>query len=512
MSIHLLNIALQAPSYFGFLKGLQSLENTQSLKLKAYLNEIPNRIASYKEFIQKYPITTYSNWHETFTNAKANPKKSTELLGFDPVRWEPTSGSTHSQKWIPYSQKFLSELDSALAPWMVDLGLRYPGTLRGCHYWSLSWQPESLRQQGLTNNDLELFPAWKKFLMNKIMAVPFEVSLLEQNDQWLLATITFLVSRSDLSFVSVWSPTFWLNICKKLFVQRNQVSKILESGEWPSEIKFGKQLGTRAPKNKVSAFILSQMKSESEVAKLWPRLSVLSCWDSSTASQFVESLRDLFPNVVIQGKGLWATEGVVTIPFADEKVLAVNSHFYEFKDLQNEKVIPSWELRDGQEVEPIVTAGNALKRYTLGDRLKVRAIKGKPYMNFDFIGRLQTFDIAGEKISTSTALEILSEVSKRFHCQALSFLCDTNQRSYRLLLVPTPETPDAFLIEESLEEMLSRHYHYKVARELGQLKKSQVVVNPQAVQIYMDAFKKNRGLASDGQIKIEPILLVSKGI
>src|SRR5690606_18179275 len=97
--------------------------------------------------------------------------------------------------------------------------------------------------------------------------------------------------------------------------------------------------------------------------KLWPKLSLVSSWDTASAEQWAVQLQQRIAGVAFEGKGLWATEGVVTIPFANRFTLSYQSHFYEFILQDSQKVVPSWQLKIGDIVSPVITTGSGLIRY-----------------------------------------------------------------------------------------------------------------------------------------------------
>src|SRR5262249_44043144 len=68
----------------------------------------------------------------------------------------------------------------------------------------------------------------------------------------------------------------------------------------------------------------------------WPHLCLLSMWTDAQAQRFIPPVVQRFAGVEIQGKGLLATEGVVSVPLfeAPAPVLAIRSHFYEFIDTE----------------------------------------------------------------------------------------------------------------------------------------------------------------------------------
>jgi hypothetical protein len=62
-------------------------------------------------------------------------------------------------------------------------------------------------------------------------------------------------------------------------------------------------------------------------------LALVSAWDTADAAPWAQQLKACFPQAAFEGKGLWATEGVVTIPIDGQYPLAYRSHVYEFEDL-----------------------------------------------------------------------------------------------------------------------------------------------------------------------------------
>lgn len=68
----------------------------------------------------------------------------------------------------------------------------------------------------------------------------------------------------------------------------------------------------------------------------------MSSWDTAGSKAWAEKLKEKLPSVQFEGKGLWATEGVVTIPYNDQYPLAYQSHFYEFEYLEGENKVKSF--------------------------------------------------------------------------------------------------------------------------------------------------------------------------
>jgi len=104
---------------------------------------------SYDQLVSKVQPTDWNDWSLWVEREK----KHSASMAMSVNRYQPTSGSTHKRKWIPYTKSFLNEIDNATGVWIHDLYEQYPGLLNGKHYWSLSWLPSELRQE-ISNNDL----------------------------------------------------------------------------------------------------------------------------------------------------------------------------------------------------------------------------------------------------------------------------------------------------------------------------------------------------------------------
>ncbi len=224
----------------------------------------------------------------------------------------------------------------------------------------------------------------------------------------------------------------------------------------------------------------------------------MSAWSTSTSKDFFEQLQKLFTRAAFQGKGLFATEGVVTLPFSDTYLLSYSSHFYEFHKSDG-SVIPAWELKRGDVVKPILSSGNGLLRYQMEDLIEVRGfVNGVP--DLCFLGREATSDLVGEKLSYQSLGEMAGA------CARGSFFLSIGDRPRYVLVC---DASPAAGTSERLERMLLEHFHYRLARELGQLGESAILVAPAgALRLYLDLCQK-RGML-EGDVKVQPVLRISE--
>jgi GH3 auxin-responsive promoter len=201
-------------------------------------------------------------------------------------------------------------------------------------------------------------------------------------------------------------------------------------------------------------------------------------------------LRKLFPGVLVQGKGLLATEAPMTIPLipANGCVPMLDEVFFEFED-ETGNIYLLHELKQKQVYEIIISQKGGLYRYRILDRVRVTHF----YHNtpcLEFIGRQsEVSDLVGEKLHSEFVRQVLDNLP----------LEETSFKS----LIPIHPTPGYILLldtlnistlelAEKLDMLLQQSPQYRHARLLGQLAPVQVIVNPRVAEI-LSMYKTREG-------------------
>jgi len=500
----------------GFRRNLNDLEGVQRRKLKGLMTAVAatstarkfdiDASTDWQRFAERVPVSGYKDWSDSIAALR---ERGDAMVDSPVMRYQPTSGSTSAIKWIPYSQRFLGELDAAIVPWLADLYRQFPDISQGSHYWSLSWMPTDMRDQGNAdlNDDMKLLSAGKRLLAAATQAVPESIALAPTSEDAAFATLVRLVGDRDLSVISVWSPTFMLTLLEQLGQWRDEVADCLANGHWGrrhTALHF-----ISCPKQARQAALLKSWNGAPDAAffaALWPKLALISAWDTASATRWAKVLHSYMPHAGFQGKGLWATEGVVTFPYGSDHLLAYQSHVYEFEDLDTGKILAPWQLRSGQQVAPVVSTGSGFLRYRMGDQLCVSGFRGSvPALTF--LGREDGVDLVGEKISTLAAQQVLDAVADRFEARTVSLIAlehsDAQQRPGYVLLLESAGQGDEDTIAGLVEQALQEHFHYRLARSLNQLTPARVVIGDDMRDFYLLQCR-DRGMI-EGNIKIEPL-------
>jgi hypothetical protein len=187
-------------------------------------------------------------------------------------------------------------------------------------------------------------------------------------------------------------------------------------------------------------------------------------------------LAELFPQAQFQGKGLLATEGVVSFPLEGYPghVLALRSHFFEFLPTGEEDPRLAHELEQVQQYEVVLTTGGGLYRYRLGDIIEVVGHLGEAPL-LCFRGKTEAVsDRFGEKLNELHVRQALETTLAQHALQPNFAMVAYEDRStppaYTLFIeAPGSSEPLLQAVTADLEAALQQNFHYGYCRELGQL-------------------------------------------
>jgi hypothetical protein len=450
-------------AYYAFRDALRDPGRAQRQQLERYVRQHADtafgrehsfdQVDGVESFRRRVPVRDYdaiAPWIDRVASGEMC------VLTADRVtRFVPSSGSTRSAKLIPYTSELHREFNRAMGPWICDLFRRTPELIGGCAYWSITPVAQTVRPVESAvpigfDDDTAYLGGARKRLVEAVMAVPSSVRHAEDVETYRYLTARFLLARGDLALVSIWHPSFFELILDTI------------AHEWH------RLLADLADRHDVVARL--RAAGPDNPGAIWPHLKLVSCWCDAHAAGPAEALRRRLRGVPVQAKGLLATEGFVSIPFADHWPVAVRSHFIEFED-DDGRLFTTDELRPGGEYGVILTTGGGLWRYRLGDRVRCHALLDRT-PSIRFVGRQDmVVDRFGEKLSEGFVGRAIRELLAEFGVAApFAMLAPASSRPpwrYTLFVQSSPGLPDSAAAR--LDQMLSENPNYAHCRKLGQL-------------------------------------------
>lgn len=432
---------------------------------------------------QQVPLVDYDDLKPWIYGVRGHSSRETEgkpithplqaLLTTEPILfYEKTSGSRSAAKWIPYTKSLRRSFNQMFCVWAHDLIRNGPAFSTGKIYFCISPQFSDAPNLDLPSlqDDSEYLDRWLRWLLHPFLISPANVHHLRTAEEFKRQLCLALLQAEQLETISIWSPTFLKIHLNYIQTHRTELRQSL----------------------KISAE-RDRLLCEPEIpwTKLWPELKLISCWDSACAADPAQCLRHLFPGVMVQGKGLLATEAPMTIPLiaAQGCVPILDEVFFEFEHESGEIYLLQ-DLQTGQEYNIILSQKGGLYRYRIGDRVRVTHY----YLNtpcLEFLrrdcpkgsakGDRSISDLVGEKLHEGFVSEALKELALK----GTSFQClvpATIPQAHYILLLDKVNAPTS-AIAQQLEQFLHQSPHYRYARLLGQLSPVQVLVSQQIPEI-----------------------------
>ncbi len=374
-----------------------------------------------EDFRRNVPVQEPHNL-QPWTDRIAKGEKS--VLFNKPVeRLVPTSGTTGKNKLIPMTAGSRLEFSTGVGLWLYDCMRNCPEIMKGRAYIATSPAIHFSSEQSAVPvefaSDSQYLGRLERLTLSHILAVPLSIANLRGSD-WREASRRHLLAANNLRFLSLWHPNY------------------LES--------------------------LFDKEELSSLPDLWPHLACISTWADGACAQPAGKMMRQFPGAIHYPKGLWLTEGIVSIPWESAFPISLLSGFYEFETPTGDLLL-AHQLTDQETYRPVLTNHAGLYRYRLGDIVQVNGFIGRT-PSIRWIGRCdQVSDLCGEKLSESQVAQALQDLEWKGFFAMISVARES--QSYYLCLTWSDEKTSFPL--EKLDQKLRQNIHYDWARQIKQL-------------------------------------------
>jgi GH3 auxin-responsive promoter len=497
-----------------FERGLKSVESTQRFILSDILTRNQEcgygktygfkGISTAEAYREKVPTVDYADiesWiRRTALGEKALTYEKTLLL-------EPTSGGQSGSKFIPYTASLRKEFQRGISPWIHSLFRRHPGAKKGLAYWSLS-PPLNTKPPFETKipvgfqSDADYLGPIGRLMESQLFAVPSSVLRESRPEAFLLLTAMHLLAAKDLTFISVWNPSFLSILLARICAEKEILIRNIHDGGYAIRAKEVEKALSK-PNDTVWKVV-------------WPRLALISCWRDGWAKTQSDRLAEIFRGVDFQAKGLLATEGFVSLPFHLEdseiknvhlQLLAYRCHFFEFADVESGMTRFAWEIEAGKSYSVLITTSGGLYRYRLRDLVRIEGFRlGCPVLRF--IAKEESVsDLTGEKLQSEFVQGQVDKILKDLGMENTFYLLapepNTSPPRYHFHICLKGREDNAVILETLLEKSLEENFHYSVSRRLGQLGAVRIVPADSEAEARYYFYKSQRSKLGD--IKWKPL-------
>ena len=295
----------------------------------------------------------------------------------------------------------------------------------------------------------------------------------------------------DLRAITAINPSMIMSLYDELRMRKDELLDDLTNGTFFGEPTDGEYRPNASEGRRLREVLQNPNFTLTDV---WPRLAFFSCWNSSSAAQFLPHVRQVMPDVAYVPFMACGTEGVVAIPISPERhaaPLAMNQAVYEFVPAsenpqewvgahRSDTLLPH-EVTPGQRYHLIMSQGNGLLRLWTGDSYEITEIRnGVPWVNF--VGRDGIFhSFTGEKLTHTDIEEAFKRVSYHLERKRLPYLIGPtwNGNPHYVAVVESDADIDGCEYATLLdEELMKVNIEYASKRRSGRLGNLEVGIVP----------------------------------
>lgn len=381
-------------------------------------------IKNEKDFRTALPIRDYEQLRP-YVNRMAAGEKNV-LTSQAPFMFATTSGTSGKQKLIPVTPGYMEEFREASVVSGFHLLRSFPQISGGVTMSVVSPAEEGRTAGGIPYGAIsgQLF-RHEPFLIKKyISAIPYEVFLIEDYEAKYY-TLLRLALAMPLSCFYTLNPSTISLLCRRL----SQYAPALIDDVRKGTINPPAPLADRtraAVKHLLGAdraradFLANLLNEDAFVPhRIWPELSVISCWTKAAAAFYLADFPQYFGNIPVCDITYGASEGRGTVFMGPGKqMLAIHSHFFEFvpeeeMDAPNPAVLLAHELEVGKNYFILFTTSGGLYRYNINDVMKVTGFyNNTPMLEFQYKGG-NVCSFTGEKLTELQVTDAVRTVAQQ---------------------------------------------------------------------------------------------------
>lgn len=342
-----------------------------------------------------------------------------------------SSGTTGDSKYIPITSEFLKDYRRGWNLWGISAFDAHP-KLHQMDIVQLSSDFDLFRTPaGIPCGNISgLVSKMQNPVVRSMYSVPFSVAKIKDAESKLYTALRLSVENPHVGLVMTANPSTLVQLAKLANREQHALIRDIADGTLssrfiiPAETRAALHRRIRRP-NRVRAQQLEQILNEHQgqlqPKHFWPNLQLAAVWTGGSASAYLDTMRRYYGDVAVRDHGLSASEGRMTIPFADSRstgLLDIESHYFEFipeaeYDSPSPTVLEAHELREGGNYYILLTTVSGLYRYNIRDVVRCCGFEGTtPLLEFLHKGA-SISNITGEKLTESQVVSVVREASRQ---------------------------------------------------------------------------------------------------
>ncbi|MGL4421201.1 MAG: GH3 auxin-responsive promoter family protein, partial [Gemmataceae bacterium] len=449
-------------------------------------------IRSVAEFRRNVPIGPYEALAPYIARVEAG--ETTALLAEPKLHmFALTSGTTARRKLIPVTDSYLRSYRMGWNMWGVRMYRDHRGRKIAMRpIVQMVGDPDEFRTAaGIPCGNLSGYTAQVQMrLIRRLYAVPAISGKITDAQARYYVALRASIGRPVSQFMAA-NPSTLVQLARLLDANQESLIRDLADGTLRNDLNIPPELrAALAPLWKPNPTRARELEAAARNGHLFPKDVwptegiIIGTWTGGSMGPYLRQLPPYYGETPIRDLGLLASEGRMTIPFANHTpagVLDIGSHYFEFIpeaeiDSPQPTVLGAHELQDGQTYYILPTTTYGLYRYHISDLVRVRGFLHRTPL-VEFLGKGHRFaNLTGEKLSehqvTLAIASVLGQLPVPLGTYSLAPVWDEAKPYYGIYVESddggTGGTAEQFLrkLDAQLQE---QNLEYAAKRDSGRL-------------------------------------------
>jgi hypothetical protein len=404
-----------------------------------------------------------------------------------------TSGTTATRKFIPVTPRYLEDYRQSWNLWGLKVFTDHKELILKPIVQMAGDADEFRTEAGIPCGAVTgLTATMQKRIVRRMYCIPAEVSRIKDAQAKYYAVMRLALPRQVGLWVAA-NPSTMLSLARTGDQHKEALIRDIHDGTLDAKLDLPPDIRA-AVESRLKASPQRARELEEVVrrtGRLYPRDAwtnpfLMGNWTGGSAGAYLRHYPRYFGDYWVRDPGLIASEGRMTIPFADgiaSGVLDVTSHYFEFIpedeiDSAKPTVLGAHELLEGRRYFILLTTGYGLYRYHIHDVVRVTGFFNRTPL-IEFLSKGSNFaNLTGEKLSEYHVTEAMARVVGGLNLALGSYAVapclpedDAETPCYSLFVEQGDiELSQAQRVAERLDDELSRvNIEYESKRSSGRL-------------------------------------------
>jgi hypothetical protein len=394
-----------------------------------------------------------------------------------------TSGTTAKRKYIPVTPQYVADYKRTWQIWGVRTWMDHPETrLKPIVQFSGDWD-EFRTEAGIPCGAITgLTAQMQKKIVHWLYCMPAAASRIHDTQAKYYTMLRLSLPRKVGMLIAA-NPSTLINFARFGDQDKEALIRDIHDGTLSDRIVIPPDvraaLAGRLKKNPARARELEAIVRQTGTLlpkDYWrPDRLVIGTWTGGTVGAYVRNFPRYYGAATVRDVGLIASEGRMTIPFADNSssgILDITSHFFEFlpeeeADSPNPNVLAAHEVQVGKNYFILPTTAYGLYRYHIHDLVRVTGFYNQTPL-VEFLSKGSHFaNVTGEKVSEYQVAQAMKETCLELSLPAATYSLapcwDDDQPFYGLFVERSEQTAGdrgqrlAETLERRLRELNSEY-------------------------------------------------------